>query len=129
MERHTIAVMCQHACVRCVRVVRALVACCALSCSFVSSFYRILPIRLSLSSVRKAWAMDSRTVKRAAQVAHIRSKPYYVPIDVEPDPFVENCPTRMWKYRMRAWVETLKKNDTRNAGGPDREEQDVTPGS
>ena len=68
--------------------------------------------------------MDSQTAKRVAQVAHIRSKPYYVPVDVEPDPLVENCPTRLWRYRMRVWVETLK-SGTRNGGQPEHDEQDV----
>ena len=75
--------------------------------------------------------MDSRTAKRMAQVAHIKSKPYYVPMDVEPDPFAENCPTRMFKYRMRVWVEALKSR-ARKSGAPEHEEEealDVTAGS
>ena len=72
--------------------------------------------------------MDSRTAKRVAQVAHIRSKPYYTPIHVEPDPFVENCPTRLWKYRMRVWVEALKSGASKG-GPPEHGEQDVTAGS
>ena len=75
--------------------------------------------------------MDSRTAKRVAQVAHIKSKPYYVPMDdVEPDPFAENCPTRMFKYRMRLWVEALKSR-ARKGGSPEHDEEalDVTAGS
>ena len=74
--------------------------------------------------------MGSRTAKRVAQVAHIISKPYYTPVDSEPDPLVENCPTRMWKYRMRVWVETLK-GGARKGGSPEHEEEalDVTAGT
>ena len=69
--------------------------------------------------------------KRVAQVAHIKSKPYYSPIyDIEPDPFAENRPTRLWKYRMRVWVEALKSR-ARKGCLPDHADEvlDVTTGS
>ena len=52
--------------------------------------------------------MDARTRKRIGSVAHIKSKPYYKPIIDEPDPVADNCSTRMWKFKMKLWVETLK---------------------
>ena len=49
-----------------------------------------------------------RTAKRISQVEHIKGKPYYVPIAEEPDPYTEEVSTRMWRYNMRCWVQTLK---------------------
>ena len=61
------------------------------------------------------------TAKRVAQVRHIQSKPYYKPVIEEPNPFMENCSTRMWKYKMRVWVERLKKTQTCDEGLPQHE--------
>ena len=66
----------------------------------------VLPNQLILSRQ----AMDARTTKRVAQVAHIRSKPYYAPVPQEPDPLTETVSTRAWRHAMKVWVETLKKN-------------------
>ena len=54
--------------------------------------------------------MDARTQKRIASVQHIKQKLYYRPLIQEPDPLDEGCSTRAWKYAMKVWVETLKKN-------------------
>ena len=51
--------------------------------------------------------MDGRTQKRIASVQHIKSKPYYKPINEEPDP-VAACSARHWKWQMKIWVEKLK---------------------
>ena len=56
--------------------------------------------------------MDTRTQKRIASISHIKSKPYYRPVIEEPDPFAENCSTRMWKHKMKSWVEMLKRTQT-----------------
>ena len=52
--------------------------------------------------------MDARTAKRVAQVQHIKSKPYYVPIAEEPDPF-SDVSTRAWRYSVQIWKVTLKR--------------------
>ena len=55
--------------------------------------------------------MDARTAKRVAQVQQIKGKPYYARVAKEPDP-VESCSTRMWKFKMRSWVQELKTTRT-----------------
>ena len=53
--------------------------------------------------------MDARTKKRVDSVQHIKSKPYFRPgIEQDPDPFDETCSTRMWRFKMKVWVETMK---------------------
>ena len=54
--------------------------------------------------------IDARTAKRVADVQHIKSKQYYKPVIEEPDPYIENCSTRKWRFTMRTWVLVLKKN-------------------
>ena len=50
-----------------------------------------------------------RLLKRLESVQHIKNKPYFRPgIESEPDPFDETCSTRMWRFKMKIWVETLK---------------------
>jgi hypothetical protein len=51
-------------------------------------------------------------------------------VSEEPDPFVKTVSTRAWKYTMKVWVETLKKNIC-NEGQPQHEgaAPDVTAGS
>ena len=55
--------------------------------------------------------MDARMQKRYASVQLIKHQWYYRPgvVDDEPDPFDENCPTRMWGFKMRVWVIALKR--------------------
>ena len=66
--------------------------------------------------------MEVRTAKRLAQIEHIRSKPYYSPLENEPDPLVdETVSTRKWKHLVKIWIGSLKKskackNDRRRAG-------------
>ena len=58
----------------------------------------------------QAPAMDARMQKRYASVQHIKQQWYYRPgvVDDEPDPG-ENCPTRMWRFKMLVWVIALKR--------------------
>ena len=66
--------------------------------------------------------IDARTAKRMAHVRHIKQKPYYRPGLVEqPDPSAQTCSTRMWKYKMRVWVETMKKTQNGHQGLPQHE--------
>ena len=63
--------------------------------------------------------IDSRTAKRMVQVQHIEQKSYYRPgLVEEPDPSAQTCSTRMWKYKMRVWVDTMKKTQTCDQGLP-----------
>ena len=71
-------------------------------------------------------AMDARTAKRVAQVQHIKGEKYYAPVAEEPDP-VAMCATRMWKFKMKVWVETLKKTHTRNQDQLPQQEEDPAP--
>ena len=62
-----------------------------------------------------------------ASVQHIKQKPYYRPLSEEPDP-TATCSTRLWKWKMKVWVETLKEQADR---APRRANaaQDVAAGS
>ena len=62
-------------------------------------------------------AMDSRTEKRMAQIAHIRQKQYYSTFLEEPDPFGQMS-TRMWKYTVKMWIQAMKSTYTKDAGQP-----------
>lgn len=70
--------------------------------------------------------MDARTAKRIAQVQRIKGKRYYVPVAEEPDP-VAICATRMWKFKMKVWVETLKKTHACNQDQLPQHEEDPAP--
>jgi hypothetical protein len=70
-------------------------------------------------------AMDSRTEKRMAQIAHIRQKQYYSRVLEEPDPFREMS-TRMWKYTVKMWIRALKQTFTKAEGQP-RHHEGVPP--
>ena len=114
-------------CLACARVLCTPMRSCAGACYFVSHvslfaqlfflcFEHFLIISSGLCipsrsvSCRQAPAMDARTQKRIASVQHIKQKLYYRPLSQEPDPLDEGCSTRAWKYAMKVWVETLKKN-------------------
>ena len=70
--------------------------------------------------------MDARVAKRVAQVQRIKRKKYYVPVAEEPDP-IATCATRMWKFKMKVWVETLKKAHTRNQDQLPQHEENPAP--
>ena len=55
-----------------------------------------------------------------AAIEHIKAKPYYRPVIEEPDPVADNISTRMWKHRMKTWVELLKRTQ---ACDPDQRSQ------
>ena len=76
-------------------------------------------------------AMDPRTQKRISSVAHIKSKAYYRPVIEEPDPIDEACSTRMWRFKMKVWVATLKRRQTCDEDQPQHEDAapDVIAGS
>ena len=64
-------------------------------------------------------AMDARTQKRVAQIAHIKQKAYYEKVHDEPDPFRDReMSTRMWKYTVRVWIQSLKNRSKDVAGQP-----------
>ena len=72
-------------------------------------------------------AMDARTAKRVAQVQHIKGKPYFrAGLVDEPDPLAI-CATRMWKWKMKVWVETLKKAHTCDQDQLPQHEEDPAP--
>ena len=64
-------------------------------------------------------AMDARTQKRVAQITHIKQKAYYEKVHDEPDPFRDReMSTRMWKYTVRVWIQSLKNRSKDVAGQP-----------
>lgn len=72
--------------------------------------------------------IDARMAKRMAQVWHIEQKPYYRPgLAEQPDPSAQTCSTRMWKYKMNVWVQTLKRAHARDQDQQPPHEEDPAP--
>ena len=72
-------------------------------------------------------AMDAKTAKRVAQVHDIKGKPYYrAGLIDEPDPLAI-CATRMWKWKMNVWVQTLKRAHARDQDQQPPHEEDPAP--
>ena len=106
--RALVHVLCPHVCLPSL----------CLPLSFVFQASSISPKLVSFPAGR-AMDIDSRTAKRMAQVRDIEQKSYYRPGFVEePDPSAQTCSTRMWKYKVRVWVETMKKTQTCDRGLP-----------
>ena len=68
--------------------------------------------------------MDARTQKRMASVQHIKQKPYYRPLSEEPDP-TATCSSRLWKWKMKVWVETLKEQAAPPKAAPEALQQEL----
>ena len=72
-------------------------------------------------------AMDAKTAKRVAQIQRVKGKPYFrAGLIEEPDPLAV-CATRMWKWKMSVWVQTLKQAHARDRDQQLPHEEDPAP--